>query len=61
MTGEEQKNSEKIPCDNTFVNFGFNSLTDLGFIAIDKGAIEMTIANINSVFHSLRYLAWWRL
>lgn len=49
-----------LPLDNTFADFGINSGTDLVFVAIDMSAIDVTVANINRIFNSLRYFAgWW--
>lgn len=53
-------NMVHLPLDNTFADFGINSGTDFMFVAIDMSAIDVTVANINRIFNSLRYFAgWW--
>lgn len=50
----------KLPRNNALGDLSINAFSNFSFIAINKGAIEMAISNVDSVFHSLGYFSrWW--
>lgn len=52
-------NGSGLPFDGTFVDFCLNTIANFSFIAINKSAIEMTIANIDSILNGLSDFSNW--
>lgn len=50
-----------LPFDNSLADFGVDTISDLMLITINVSAINMAVANIDGILHSLSDLAGWGL
>lgn len=50
-----------IPFNNSFINLGSNTFTDFSFVTVNICTVDMTIADIDSIFYGLGDLANGRL